>query len=197
MAAQADTVHSEDIDFLISALESGVFIEDDKFLNDIDILVKEIEKEDVAIEYVCTKCTKKCRTQRGLTRHIKTKHPENATCTGTTSAELVCSLTDFRNFIEKSVSILKDDLCYPSNIREELSNYEVSFADAQQFFFLVNDVIADFNGNAEKFYQNFIKWLGKRVTSTTLLKDVLFLLVMSLQIMFSPISLIPLSRILL
>ena len=58
MAARADSVHSEDIDFLISALESDAFIEDDEFLNDIDILVKEIEKEDVAIEYVCTKCTK-------------------------------------------------------------------------------------------------------------------------------------------
>ena len=70
MAAQADSVHGEDIDFLISTLESDVFIGDDEFLNDIDILVKEIEKEDVAIEYVCTKCTKKCRTQRGLTHHM-------------------------------------------------------------------------------------------------------------------------------
>ena len=117
MAAQADSVHGEDIDFLISALESDVFIEDDEFLNDIDILVKEIEKEDVAIEYVCTK---KCRKQRGLTHHVKTKHPENSASTGTTSAELICSLTDSRSFIEKSISILKDDLCYPSNIREEM-----------------------------------------------------------------------------
>ena len=160
MTAQADSVHSEDIDFLISALESYVFIVDNEFLNDIDILVKEIEKDVVAIEYVCTKCTKKCRTQRGLTRHVKTKHPENAASTGTT-AELVCSLTDFRSFIEKSVSILKDDLCYPSNIREEFSNYEVSFADAQHFFLLVNDVIADFNGNAERFYPKFYKVVGQ------------------------------------
>ena len=101
MAAQADSVHGEDVAFLISALESDVFIEDDEFLNDIDILVKEIENEDVAIEYVCTKCTKKCRTQRGLTCHVKTKHPENAASTGTTTAELVCSLTDLEVSLRK------------------------------------------------------------------------------------------------
>ena len=102
MAARADSVHSEDIDFLISALESDAFIEDDELLNDIDILVKEIEKEDVAIEYVCTKCTKKYRPQRGLARHVKTKHHENADSTGTTSAQLVCSLTDLEVSLRKA-----------------------------------------------------------------------------------------------
>ena len=42
-----------------------------------------------------------------------------------------------------------------------MSNYKVSFADAQHFFFLVNDVIADFNGNAEKFYPTFYKVVGQ------------------------------------
>ena len=62
------------IDSLIFALESDFLHDDDAFLNDIDFLIAEVGSEAVESEFCCPSCPKKCKSKRGLTRHMNTKH---------------------------------------------------------------------------------------------------------------------------
>ena len=49
------------------------------------------------------------------------------------------------------------DECYSEKNRKEFSTYKISVDDARLTYEYVKDIIANFNGNAEKFYPMFYK----------------------------------------
>ena len=58
----------------------------------------------------------------------------------------------------KSIVKLSNDECYPQWILDEFKNYKLGSLDnVNHTYDFIKDVIADFNGNAEKFYPKFYK----------------------------------------
>ena len=62
-----------------------------------------------------------------------------------------------KKYIEESALKLSVDECYSEKNRKEFSTYNISVDDARLTYEYVKDIIANFNGNAEKFYLLFYK----------------------------------------
>lgn len=65
--------------------------------------------------------------------------------------------------IEASVSKLAKDDCYPADILNELSNYSFSLDDTLFAYSCIKPAITDFDGNAEKFYPLFYRYVSKEL----------------------------------
>ena len=140
------------IDFLILDLESDTFFENDKFLNDVDALLTEIENRSASKNFNCQQCVKKCKSEKGLKCHITIQHSKNDPSTqkinATTDVKRACSTDELITFIKESIKFIENDLFYPPYIRDELSKYMFSEDDAKHSFDLIKEVIENFNGGA-------------------------------------------------
>ena len=76
MAASSDFINGEEIDDLLMAINEDIFWEDERFLEDVDSYVTEIENIS---DFPCNHCGKSCKNKRGLTRHRNCKHRETTT----------------------------------------------------------------------------------------------------------------------
>ena len=67
----ADFVTGDELDDLCLAIEEDLFWEDEGFNQDMDNCVSELSSVS---DIKCNFCEKKCKSQRGLSRHVKSKH---------------------------------------------------------------------------------------------------------------------------
>ena len=102
MAEQVDITTSFNLDDLVLAAEEDIFFEDQSFLNDMDVCIKDTGNSDSIIQ--CIYCTKECKSQRGLSRHVRIKHPEsnNLSNKGNTSLNNHLDHDQFFVLIKKS-----------------------------------------------------------------------------------------------
>lgn len=149
-----------DIETLFFSLEDDFLFQDENFNKDLDALVLELSIEPVKSTFSCTICSKKCISQRGLTRHTNSQHkgiPSDLTLENPKPPIL---LSEFKSLLDKSITTLIDDECYPDLYRNELRiNYAMLLETSQQTLSLLETTIASFqaNGDAEKFYPQFYK----------------------------------------
>ena len=69
-------------------------------------------------------CSEDCLSESGLSRHLKSKHPENLS-SNDESSKLKYNLDIFlqKPFVEKSVAKLTEDACYPEDVMGEFKNF--------------------------------------------------------------------------
>ena len=114
-----------------------------------------------------------CKSKRGLSRHKTTKHKNqdtpsvgedgSRTSLPKKAAESILHPLQLKKMIEVSVSKLAKDECYPTDILQELSNYSFNYDDTLFAYSCIKPTIAEFNGNAEKFYPLFYKCVAKEL----------------------------------
>ena len=128
------------------------------------LLLRRSEITHHLLDFSCDLCDKVCKTQRGLTRHRNSKH-KTANVEGYLDqdhfdefiAENRLHPFHFKKYIEESASKLSVDECYSEDTRKEFVDFKISLDDARFTYEHVKDIIANFNGNAEKFYPLFYK----------------------------------------
>ena len=111
-------------------------------------------------------------SQRGLKRHMNTKHKEKQQQQATTekplSAEQKLHPLLLNFFLKASVENLAANEYYPQHIMDEFK--AISFStldDVLPWYTLVKHVIYTFNGDAEKYYPEFYKVFNDAATPFT------------------------------
>ena len=114
-----------------------------------------------------------CKSKRGLSRHKTTKHDSHSTpSVGEESsrtsnpkkeAESILHPLTLKKMIEVSVSKLAKDECYPADVLQELSNCSFNLDDTLFAYSCIKPAIAEFDGNAEKFYPRFYKCIAQEL----------------------------------
>ena len=69
----------------------------------------------------------------------------------------------FKKYVNLSTSKLALDGCYSDKTRQEFEGYVVSIDDANESYRFVLDVIGEFKGNVENFYQKFYKYVSENL----------------------------------
>ena len=160
MAAKGSDYHSvESLEELNSLIEEG-FLEDNEEFN------QELESvtavEDVGGEtksFICEICERKCISSRGLKRHQTLKHKRKGTASATEkpneNASPVIEIDEFKDIVLKSSKICQEDLCLPEEIRNMFQSFDFDRKDTVDLWEIVEPVVTEFHGNAEKFYSAF------------------------------------------
>ena len=141
-------------------MENDFLVADENFNKDLDALVLELSSEPVKSTLSCTICFKKCISQRGLTRHTNSKHQSIPLDLTLQNPKPPILLSEFKSLLDKSITTLIEDECYPDLYRNELRiNHAMLLENSQQTLSLLEATIASFkdNGDAEKFYPQFYK----------------------------------------
>ena len=70
----------------------------------------------------------------------------------TKTTEEILHPLQLKTLLEKSVTKLTGDECYPDVIRNELKCFTITSHEANNFYQMVKNTVKDFHGDAEKFY---------------------------------------------
>ena len=142
-------------------LENNLFEEDTDFNLQLEHFSKDIIESEENTVFQCNLCAKVCKSQRGLSRHITSKHKKNNEIPGHSKTP-VLQLLDLQKFILESVTKLAGDECYPEILRNELNAYAVGSLDhvVTHVYKIILNVVTEFDGNAEKFYPRFYKCIS-------------------------------------
>ena len=173
-AVKEDYFFGDDLEAILSAIDDNILDENEEFTSEINAVVEEIGDHPPSSGFSCDLCDKVCKTQRGLTRHRNSKH-KTANVEGYLDqdhfdefiAENRLHPFHFKKYIEESASKLSVDECYSEDTRKEFVDFKISLDDARFTYEHVKDIIANFNGNAEKFYPLFYK----AVSAETIFKN--------------------------
>ena len=123
--SQTFHLNGEEIDDLLMAINEDIFWRDERFLEDVDSYVTQIENIS---DFPCNHCGKSCKSKRGLTRHINYKHRETTTTTVSEKKKMatfdrsidVNNCTGLlRNYLKK----MEEDECLPVGIHEKLRTF--------------------------------------------------------------------------
>ena len=79
----------------------------------------------------------------------------------TKTAEEILHPLQLKTLLEKSVTKLAGDECYPDVIRNELKCFTITSHEASNFYQMVKNTVKDFHGDAEKFYPTFYKCISE------------------------------------
>lgn len=108
-------------------------------------------------------CGKVCKSKCGLKRHQRAKHD------GLINDEKVrrkpCKKTALqklhpfylKQMVEASAKALSVDECFPDDYRESYNNFDFTHDEAVELFSFLENIISDFEGDAESFYANFFE----------------------------------------
>lgn len=161
-AAREDFLYDEDYDTILDIIESNLLDEDEDLSSELNTVVEEIPKDDNSSQFPCTFCTKVCLSKGGLTRHIKSKHPDSHSQGASLppskvkAVESILPVDTFKSMLLKGCEKLAADECYPEEICNEFRSYS-SNIDPTTAYELIKPVVASFKGDLEKFYPNFYK----------------------------------------
>ena len=152
---------------LFLAAQDDLFMNDEGFLQELDLLTVEIETEPSMFH--CLHCEKICKSQRGLTRHTNVKHPEGFKTTETITdiveveESMLVDLSCFENLVGNCVKKIGSDEVgiLPDDVVGEIKSW--SFSDLSSVFIQLKPVITEFvqKGNSEKFFPKFANIVDK------------------------------------
>ena len=161
MAAPEEKYYfGDDLEAILSAIKDNLLDENEEFTSELNADVEEVGVHPLCTSFSCDICEKVCKTQRGLTRHRNSKHCTNNNTKGDaykSCFEERLHPIYYKKYIEESALKLSVDECYSEKNRKEFSTYKISVDDARLTYEYVKDIIANFNGNAEKCYPLFYK----------------------------------------
>ena len=121
---------------------------------------------------VCNHCNKMCKSSRGLTRHMNSKHVVYFPFSSPSSAEPKQLLTDeekslkklhplhLKVILEKCAEKLTKDVCYPEKLRIKFLNFCFSNDDAVELWSKLRVVIDIFQGDPGWLHFFLLKKLG-------------------------------------
>ena len=130
-----------------------------EFQQDMNLAVEKIPALNNSLSYSCSFCAKVCLLKGGLTKHINTKH-YLGTAEPNTKVSKMLHPGIFYQILQKSIKKLAQDVCYPDEICSQFFNFRMNCSIADlPVYSLVTPVIKSFNGDVEKFFQTFTKFL--------------------------------------
>ena len=160
-ALEEDFLVGDDLDVILAMLEEDSPEEDQNFVADVNSIVEELSDVPPATGFACQFCKKICKSRRGLSRHMNTKHPAD------TPPEMLpkrrpsayerLPIALFQQFVANSDLKLSQDACYSTKTCQQYVDYKLSYNAACDTFDFLTDLIYNFKGNAEKFYPQFYK----------------------------------------
>ena len=149
---QEDFFSGEDLDAIFAVIDQDLLSKDDQSQ-------PQCKDDPTTSVFSCQACDKRCVTQRGLTRHINSKH--------SASTNIVCkppeeklTLAKLESLLQESVKKLSEDECYSEEILKELKNYSIA-DNVHTTYHIIKPVISSFNGDAERFYPDFYKCVSE------------------------------------
>ena len=148
-----------------------------------------IQVQVTKCELTCEICQKKCKTRSGLKRHQTVQHVikenQDATQVKISTTKEILTKEQLKIVIEEIRVAIIDNGCYPSTVKDELSN-KVTFSD--KFFDEISTIYNVYhkNGNTEKLYASiFSKPVLNAQTYFGLGRDVSTLIVQKLADRFT------------
>ena len=105
--------------------------------------------------FKCSVCQKVCQSERGLKRHETMKHSKKKPTDEASSDPVSLHPLRLKTLIENCAIKLSKDECYPISIQEEFNGYKITVAQAILVHGKLENIISDYNGDADKFYPKF------------------------------------------
>ena len=179
MAGKEDFLSGEDLDAVFEVINEDLFEEDEYLEQQMSAVVLDIEVITQDTGFKCNFCEKLCKSKQGLSRHKNSKHKvvehEDNTVSGSSnskksSSEDLLHPLYLKNYIIKSAAKLVDENCLSARTLHHFRNYEVSLDDANYTYSFTRQIIAGYNGNAEKFYPEFYKCVSDNIAFRNLSK---------------------------
>ena len=157
---QDDFLTGADLDELHSLLDGGFLDENFDLQEELEPVVPEKTSEG---QFLCERCSKTNKSQRGRGRHSNNKHQqteaEDNFGLSREEAEALKKLhqLQLQNIIKKSAEKCSNDQCLPEVIRQNFcsDNFLFSLDDAVQLWNNFHAVIYEFNGDAEDFFSSY------------------------------------------
>ena len=141
----SDTVVEEDLAEFFELLDED-FFNNDEFSNScLESIVDDAAKVENVIK--CDQCEKTYKSKQGLSRHKNSKRP-------TIKKDKLHPAT-YKKFVNDAARKLSQDNCYSDDTKQQLSSFEWTLDQAIESFQHIKTIVADYNGNAEKFYPLF------------------------------------------
>ena len=102
----------------------------------------------------CVACEKTYKSNVGLTRHKKSRHPDVSV---ESLHQKSLDVNTFTQLLENSMKKMGNDECLSDSVVEELTNYSISSEDLNHIYGYLQDIIAEFirKGNVDKFVLMF------------------------------------------
>ena len=166
MAASAqcfdiDFSFENDFDPIANIIDEDYLEKNEDLNSHVSDVIKEINETPKTASFTCDICSKICKSSKGLKIHGNIKHGVTATSTiEFTKPKL--SLDEFKNFVMHYSKKLAFDECYSEETMTVFKNFQISSEETKVAFSYVEDVIRNFNGNAEKFMPEFYNCLSRR-----------------------------------
>ena len=114
-----------------------------------------VEAETEVKSFKCDHCAKICKSKQGLSRHSNAKHKGEKEEPLLNKAEMKLHQGVFWKFVKDSAAKLAEDDCYSDTTKQVFSNFSLTLEESNSSYRYIEKSILDFNGNAEKFYQQF------------------------------------------
>ena len=179
MAGKVEFQSGEDLDAVFEIINEDLFEEDEDLEQLMSAVVLDIQENTQDTSFKCDFCEKVCKSKRGLSRHKNSKHKvldhEDDIVSGSSPEDPLHPL-HLKNYIIKSASKLVDENCLSARTLDHFRNYEVSLDDANYTYSFIRQIIAGYNGNAEKFYPEFYKCVSDNIAFRNLSKKCAILL---------------------
>ena len=144
---------NNELEELLNIVDGDLLDADTDFERELDILVEEVTHVE---EFPCDKCSKVCKSQRGLTRHKNSQHAVDK-IDKIDQASALLSPEKFHSMVIKCIKKCYEDDCLPDDTRKLFSTSSLSFStsDSLELWKKISVVINAFEGDAEKFYSEF------------------------------------------
>ena len=160
---QEDFLYEDDFDAVMAIIDADLFENDEDFSAEVKDTIKNIPCAKDSPQYPCNFCEKVCLSKGGFTRHLNTKYKEEVSiqdtpsCSKPKEAEEILHPLYFKKYLKKSASKLAADECYPPEMNE-FQNFKIeTLEDVADAYLLIKPILAEFNGNAAKYYPRFYK----------------------------------------
>lgn len=170
-----DFLAGEDLDDLYFLLDGGHLDDDDGFNVEINAAVSEVADAEVFQTFKCNQCEKVCKSKRGLTRHINTKHKKTTLDNEASDLDSLQKLpfSKLSIIVENCAAIVAGDMCLPEATRKVFENFNFSLEETNMLWEKMKPLIDGFNGNAENFYAEFYGLLTENILSFKF-EDIIF-----------------------
>ena len=193
MAVSGDFLAGEDLEDIYYLLDGGFLDEEETIAAEVDEIATEVARDEENTEvFTCDTCQKICKSRRGLTRHINTKHKDSSVppvppihSSSSSSTKLSATSTSkqttldeiswkklhplaLKQIVLKCAEKLSQDECYDESFRDMFTKEKVSLSNEEGnvLWNKMRTVIDNFKGDAEKFYSSFMALLIENLLPT-------------------------------
>ena len=115
---------ADDFDAVVAITDADILENDTEMLSEVNTVAENLPSAKNSGRYHCHICSEDSLSESGLSRHLKSKHPEDLS-SNDESSKLKYNLDIFlqKPFVEKSVAKLTEDACYPEDVMGEFKNF--------------------------------------------------------------------------